>query len=237
MIPLKPKGNSRRSKVRYEPNDREAVKNQYRTARAEIGFAESRVRELLKLGCRTQGIQDAVRQSRIAGTLEHNTKNLNARQLQSFASDLLDKLFNLEQEIVRNNERKTWDKDLRLIYVYEATALAKYAEQLDEAELTVHHDGLILSRKSATTRYNLDREGLNACLCDVLNYAREDELRHKRTEEIFDAGGFSSYITANTRARNLIAAERFASLIQSTPIYTAPKASPKSKRKKKKRKK
>lgn len=237
MIPLKPKGNSRRSKVRYEPNDREAVKNQYYTARTEIGFVESRVRELVKLGHCARGIQEAVQQSHITGTLAHNTRGLNARQLQNFASDLLTKLFNLEQEIVRNNERKTWDKDLRLIYVYEATALAKYAEQLDEAELTVHHDGLTLSRKSAMAHYNLDREGLNACLCDVLNSAREDELRRKRTEEIFDAGGFSSYITANTRARNLIAAERFAKLTQSTPIYIAPKASPKSKRKKKKRRK
>lgn len=114
VIPLKPKGNSRHNKVCYGSNDREAVKNQYRTARAEISFAENRVRELMKLSYRAQGIQDAVRQSRITGTLEHNTKDLNARQLQSFASDLLDKLFNLEQEIVRNNERKTWDKDLRL---------------------------------------------------------------------------------------------------------------------------
>lgn len=238
MIPLKPKGNKgQHNKVRYDPNERETAKNQYRTARAEISFVENRVQELARLGRRSQGIQEAIRRSHITGTLAHSTKGLNVRQLQTFAADLLTKLFDLEQEIVRKNERKTWDKDLRLIFVYEAATLIECAKQLDEAELTAYYNELILDRKSATARYNLDREGLNSCLCDVLNYLDEDELRRNRTEEIFDAGGFSSYTTANTRARNLIAAERFAKLIQTTPLYRAPKASPQPKKKKKKRRK
>lgn len=237
MIPLKPKGKSQRNKARLDPNDRETARNQYYAARTEINFAESRVQELVKLGRRAQGIQEAIQQSHIIGTLAHSTKGLNARQLQGFASDLLAKLFDLEQEIVRKNERKTWEKDLRLIFVCEAITLAECARQLDEAELTVHYNELTLSRKGAMARYSFDREGLNNCLCDVLNYLDEDELRRNRTNEIFDAGGFSSYITANTRARNLIAAERFAELIRSTPIYNAPKASPKPKRKKRKNRK
>lgn len=235
---MKPKGaKSQHNKARYDSNEREAAKKQYAAARTEIGYVADRVQELVKLGRRTQGIQEAIQQSHIMGTLAHSTKGLNALQLQSYASDLLAKLFDLEQEIVRRNERKTWDKDLRLIFVYEAMTLVERAKQLDEAELTAYYNELILNRKSATAYYNLDRDGLNNCLCDVLNCLHEDEVRRNRTEEIFDAGGFSSYITANTRARNLISAERFAELIQSTPIYHAPKASPKSNKKKRKRRK
>lgn len=234
---MKPKGKSQHNKARYDVNNRETARNQYYTARSDISFVEDRVQELVKLGRRAQGIQNAIQQSHILSTLAHGTKDLNARQLQSFASELLAKLFDLEQEIVRKNERKTWDKDLRLIFVYEATTLVECAKQLDEAELTAYYNELILSRKSAIARYNLDREGLNNCLCDVLNCLHEDEVRRNRTEKIFDAGGFSSYVTANTRARNLISAERFAELIQSTPIYHAPKASPKSDKKKRKSRK
>ncbi len=232
MIPLKPKGRNL-----YEQQGRAISRDRYQVARANINCARNRVQELVVLGRRTQSIQTAIRNSHILATLERDTRDLSAQRLSDFADDLLSKLLELEQEIVIKNERSIWEKDLRLIFVSEAIALSERAKLLDEAELSASYDQLTLTRSGAVTNYHLGREGLNACLCDVLHYESEDELRRKRTEEIFDAGGFSSYITANTRAKNLIAAERFAELIGNTPFVNAAKTSDKSNRKKSKRRK
>ncbi len=229
---MKPKGRNL-----YEQQGRAISRDRYQVARANINCARNRVQELVVLGRRTQSIQTAIRNSHILATLERDTRDLSAQRLSDFADDLLSKLLELEQEIVIKNERSIWEKDLRLIFVSEAIALSERAKLLDEAELSASYDQLTLTRSGAVTNYHLGREGLNACLCDVLHYESEDELRRKRTEEIFDAGGFSSYITANTRAKNLIAAERFAELIGNTPFVNAAKTSDKSNRKKSKRRK
>lgn len=229
---MKPKGRNL-----YEQQGRAISRDRYQVARANINCARNRVQELVVLDRRTQSIQTAIRNSHILATLERDTRDLSAQRLSDFADDLLSKLLELEQEIVIKNERSIWEKDLRLIFVSEAIALSERAKLLDEAELSASYDQLTLTRSGAVTNYHLGREGLNACLCDVLHYESEDELRRKRTEEIFDAGGFSSYITANTRAKNLIAAERFAELIGNTPFVNAAKTSDKSNRKKSKRRK
>lgn len=229
---MKPKGRNL-----YEQQGRAISRDRYQVARANINCARNRVQELVVLGRRTQSIQTAIRNSHILATLERDTRDLSAQRLSDFADDLLSKLLELEQEIVIKNERSIWEKDLRLIFVSEAIALSERAKLLDEAELSASYDQLTPTRSGAVTNYHLGREGLNACLCDVLHYESEDELRRKRTEEIFDAGGFSSYITANTRAKNLIAAERFAELIGNTPFVNAAKTSDKSNRKKSKRRK
>lgn len=228
---------SQRGRDRYTQANLEAIKNSYQEARSDINRARDRVQELAKLGRQVPNIQNAISKSHISGTLERSTRGYSPQQLCDFASDLLEKLFQLEQEIVCNNERALWEKDLRLIFVYEATLLIERARMLDEAELNATYSELMLVRKDAVTHYNLGREGLNACLCDVLCYEQEDEKRRERTEQIFDAGGFSSYTTANTRARNLIAAERFAALARSMPDRAVAKTSRKSKKSKKKKRK
>lgn len=228
VIYLKQKGrNNQHINANYESTQA------YKEARSNISYIQTRVQALSKLGRKSKGIQDAVRASRISELLSHQSRKFTANQLGDFTDELFDRLFDLEQTIVLNNRREAWDKDLRLVFMCEALTLVKRAKQLDEAELTPSYNELTLVRRGAVTHYGMNRDGLSACICDVLNYIKEDELRQERTNAIFDAGGFSSYITANTRARNLISAERFAELLASTPLVEPTPT--KSKRKQNKR--
>ena len=236
---MKPKGNNRqRAKPNFhEQSSKEYTKNSYQVARAEINFVNNRVQELTQLARGAKGIEDAIRRSHISSTLEYATRDFDSvRRIQNFAADLQDKLFKLEQEIVCSCNRQAWARDVRLIFVYEATVLVQYSKRLDEASLSASHNELVLTRKDATTHYVLGRDGLDACAIDILHCESEDEQRRERTIEVHDKEGFSSYVTANTRAKHLIARERFDEMARSVSIAAIPKTSGKSKGKGKRRK-
>lgn len=236
---MKPKGSNRqRAKPNFhEQNSKEHTRNSYQLARADINFVDNRVQELTQLARGASGIEDAIRRSHIASTLEYAKRDFDSvRRIQNFAEELLDKLFKLEQEIVCSSTRQVWARDLRLIFVYEATVLVQYSKRLDEANLSASHNELVLTRKDATTHYVLGRDGLDACAIDILYCESEDEQRRERTIALHDKEGFSSYVAANTRAKHLMARERFDEMARSVSIAIVPKTPGKSKGKGKRRK-
>lgn len=145
-------------------------------------------------------INAIVRKSNIIAASHQSTTHLNLEQFCAYAEELRDRLFRLEQDIVRNTKHEIWGHDPELTLISQALTLERRAKEL-EGDFNFRISGIEVYYPGVSAHFALTEDGLNACATIILCCENVELERQDKLVRLVEKGDCDSYWLADQRVR------------------------------------